>query len=65
MTRRIVLAATALAILGGAAGPALASGVGTSHDTDGRDAVCVSLNNSQNGDRDGICVWYPSGIVPR
>ena len=61
MIRRAVLGAVALTVLGGVAGPALASEVQQHSGAGSRNYVyCVSLDNSRSGGRDGICVWFPT-----
>ena len=57
MIRRLVLATAALAVVGGLAGPALAS-VGDSS-SDGRHEVCV-MGSSPTIAPEGICVWIPT-----
>jgi hypothetical protein len=54
MTRRIVLAATALSIVGGFTLPALAA-----PETPKGNAVCIVTSENPRGPHDGVCVWIP------
>ncbi|MCU1595056.1 MAG: hypothetical protein JWO12_2448 [Frankiales bacterium] len=53
MIRRTVLAATALAVLGGVAAPALAA------DPTETNVVCVATSPGGNSPHQGVCVWVP------
>ena len=57
MIRRTVLAAVGLVVIGGVSAPAFAD-VLQSNQKD--DVVCVLGTNRTTGDRDGICLWWPS-----
>lgn len=58
MTRRVILSAISLAVLGGVATPALADSLGSSQGGDNQ--ICILGNNHSNGTRDGICVGVPT-----
>lgn len=62
-SRRAVLAmATGALVLGGLAGPALAT---PSVSDGGSEYVCIyTRTDPRTGERDGFCVWFPDVLPP-